>query len=304
MAIAVGLLEEKTSGARIVLGSRSLIGRHASCDLRPQDPRVSSEHALLRFVDGRWELRDLGSRNGTFFEGRRLTPGERVPLFAGALFELGGARSAYRLVETGAPQPSAKHLGNGQRLVATDRVLVLPDDEQPQVTVFEGPGGWTAEGDDMSRDVVDGEVLEIGGVRFELDLPSGADATLDTVGGPLLESIGLHFSVSRDEEHVEVTVLHDGGTIALPPRTYHYVLLVLARERLRDVELPPSDRGWVDREELCRMLAVDSLKLNVDICRIRKQLASIGVLGAAGIVARSATSGQFQLAAQRIEGLA
>jgi hypothetical protein len=115
-----------------------------------------------------------------------------------------------------------------------------------------------------------------------------------------LDGALVRFVVTRDEEHVEVILVHEGGVIELPPRSFHYLLLTLARQRLAEAELPEEERGWVDRDTLCRMLAVDPLKLNVDVCRARKQLAATGVLGAAEIVARRATTGQLRLGAARI----
>lgn len=55
------------------------IGRHPSNDLRfdaDRDLDVSSRHAELRFVKGAYVLVDLGSTNGTFVNGDRVT-GER-----------------------------------------------------------------------------------------------------------------------------------------------------------------------------------------------------------------------------------
>jgi pSer/pThr/pTyr-binding forkhead associated (FHA) protein len=37
---------------------------------------VSRRHAELRIVDGRWILRDLGSSNGTWVNGRRVMEAE------------------------------------------------------------------------------------------------------------------------------------------------------------------------------------------------------------------------------------
>ena len=37
------------------------------------DDRVSREHAEVGFADGTWTVRDLGSRNGTFIDGHRVT---------------------------------------------------------------------------------------------------------------------------------------------------------------------------------------------------------------------------------------
>ena len=56
-----------------------------------------------------------------------------------------------------------------------------------------------------------------------------------------------------------------------------------------------------DRDALCRMLGVDPLKLNTDICRLRKQLGELGVRGAPGIVQRRAGSGQVRIGVGRLE---
>ena len=62
-----------------------LIGRHLGCDVVLDDPSVSRRHALLRFRDGSWILRDLESTNGTRVNGCdvvrcRLEPGDVLML--------------------------------------------------------------------------------------------------------------------------------------------------------------------------------------------------------------------------------
>jgi S1-C subfamily serine protease len=51
------------------------IGRHPDSELRldtSADLEVSGKHAILSFENGHWTLRDAGSTNGTFLNGRRL----------------------------------------------------------------------------------------------------------------------------------------------------------------------------------------------------------------------------------------
>ncbi len=57
------------------------------------DPHASSRHARLQQALGRWFVEDLGSKNGTFRDGRRVT-GE--PLADGAAIELGGTFFLFR----------------------------------------------------------------------------------------------------------------------------------------------------------------------------------------------------------------
>jgi FHA domain-containing protein/uncharacterized protein DUF1707 len=67
-----------------------VIGRAPSCDVQLAEPTVSRRHAELRRVPGGWELRDLGSTNGTRLNGRRVTLPE--PIGPGDLISLGGFR--------------------------------------------------------------------------------------------------------------------------------------------------------------------------------------------------------------------
>jgi S1-C subfamily serine protease len=56
------------------MGERFIIGRDASCNLVVNDDRCSRQHAFLKvYPDGRAELHDMGSANGTFVNGHRLT---------------------------------------------------------------------------------------------------------------------------------------------------------------------------------------------------------------------------------------
>ena len=61
-------------------GTEVVLGRDSSCHLVIVSPTVSTRHARFALgVDG-WAIEDLGSRNGTFVEGQRITT--RLPLTA------------------------------------------------------------------------------------------------------------------------------------------------------------------------------------------------------------------------------
>ena len=75
-----GLLETAAAG-------RLLLGRSPACQLVFADDTVSRRHAELRLVEGRWMLRDLGSSNGTWVNGRRVMEAEVAP---GDELQLGG----------------------------------------------------------------------------------------------------------------------------------------------------------------------------------------------------------------------
>ncbi len=64
-----------------------LIGRGPECDIRPNSDLVSRQHCPLQIREQDVVLRDLGSRNGTLVNGRRVI-GE-VPLNAGDSVQIG-----------------------------------------------------------------------------------------------------------------------------------------------------------------------------------------------------------------------
>ncbi len=51
---------------------RARIGRDPGCDIRVDDDGVSRAHAEIFPIGGQWCVRDLGSSNGTYLDGRRV----------------------------------------------------------------------------------------------------------------------------------------------------------------------------------------------------------------------------------------
>ena len=49
-----------------------VVGRDLQADLRIADPRISREHLIVRFDQGRWLAIDNGSLNGTYVNGYRM----------------------------------------------------------------------------------------------------------------------------------------------------------------------------------------------------------------------------------------
>src|SRR5262249_7384264 len=60
-------------------GKRTTIGRHSDNDIVVSDLLASRHHAVLTGRDGRWFIEDLGSYNGTFVNGVRITRRTAVP---------------------------------------------------------------------------------------------------------------------------------------------------------------------------------------------------------------------------------
>ncbi len=100
MRCQIVVLEGPDRGRACAIGDRDVvIGTHIDCDLVLGDDRVSGRHVAIRALDGRFVVRDLGSRNGTWFEGSRVT-GE-ITLPPGAVLLV--ARTPMRIEPEAAP---------------------------------------------------------------------------------------------------------------------------------------------------------------------------------------------------------
>lgn len=95
------VVEGNDQGRALVLkdGHVHRVGTAADSDLVLTDERVSGHHLTLRVEDGRFQVEDAGSTNGTYYQGSRI---DRAVVPAGATLKLG--RSLLRV------QPQAEVL--------------------------------------------------------------------------------------------------------------------------------------------------------------------------------------------------
>ena len=95
------VIDGPNRGRAVTMAARPVVvGSAADCDLVLEDDRVSARHvSLARSGDGEaFEVRDLDSTNGTFFEGSRVA---LATVRAGAALKVG--RSVLRLTPTARP---------------------------------------------------------------------------------------------------------------------------------------------------------------------------------------------------------
>ncbi len=90
--------------------SRLIIGRRSASDIVLSDLSVSRRHAELCRVDGRWQVRDLGSSGGTLLDGRKLTSQQPALWRPGQALQIG----AYRLQWAGATPPTQFSVSSDQ----------------------------------------------------------------------------------------------------------------------------------------------------------------------------------------------
>ncbi|MFO0948474.1 MAG: FHA domain-containing protein [Planctomycetota bacterium] len=103
MKVSLVVVKGKPEGMEIPLKtSRFVIGREPGCHLRPGSDLVSKQHCVLTIAGETLTIADLGSTNGTFHNGTRISQEEVVR--DGDLLKVGPLTFAVKIV---APKPVA-----------------------------------------------------------------------------------------------------------------------------------------------------------------------------------------------------
>lgn len=275
----------ESAESRVVLLPRHLVGRSRVANTRIPARDVSGEHAVFLWTGERWELRDLGSRNGTWLKGRKLEPGERSYVRAGEQVAFGNPEATWTFSSDAAP--SAAAICGGTVREATGEFLALPTLDDPQVIVeLDHETGWQLIRDGEVEAAEDGHAVVIDEQTWKLSIPPDGPLVPTTTEmrdmAKVLSSFtgrSLDFAVSADQEYIEVTARVGNNRHALPPRVHHELLLTLARQRLEDraADVAPSEEGWVYTSDLRKMLGVSANQFYVMSHRCKRELEPLGI---------------------------
>jgi pSer/pThr/pTyr-binding forkhead associated (FHA) protein len=75
----LGILQPVGGGDPIPLNKLEMVvGRRPSCDIRLDFENISGKHCMLRMINGVWNVRDLGSTNGTTVNGARIATEQSI----------------------------------------------------------------------------------------------------------------------------------------------------------------------------------------------------------------------------------
>ena len=290
------------------LWATHLIGRSRRADLRLQNGLVSAEHASIRWNGRVWEIKDLGSRNGTWVNNERLPPGTSRLLGQGDVLAFGDVAEHWSILSDEPLQPFAERLEDGEVVLADGDMISLPEPDAPHLVVsMASDGAWRAERPTTGEEwaVEDRAVVSVGESEWRLCLPEsqvGATVTLDELV-PTLSNVALRFTIRSAEEHVSISALVGSREYALGAYASYYLLLYLARARLSDASagrLREDEQGWRYQDDVLKALKVDSGALYLEAHRARGYFARGGVLGAKSLIERRRTTQELRLGVQRI----
>jgi len=278
----MAIIENISTGEKIVLRSHHVFGRQAiNIDTRLTHPEISNIHASIRWNGEMWTLKDL-SLNGTWLGNERVLKNRDIELFTGQQLSFGSQRhNVWRIQHLSEPVSTLVALDSLSPDIVLDRIQVLPDEQNPQVSLYISQSGqWVCEQDDKTFQLSNGDTISLAdGRSWRLCLPDHIELTSDISADAFIskDSFDCYFTVSADEEHVFLKITLEEIEFDLEERVHHYLLLVLARQRYKDARegFDESDQGWVYMEELSIMLGITLTHLNILIFRARKQVQQV-----------------------------
>lgn len=255
-----------------------VVGRSADSDMVIPRPSVSGRHAVFSWVGEGWRVRDLGSRNGTYLNGRLLQPAEWVEVVSGDEIAFAETDETWAVLDTHPPAPAliGSHDAQASPLVEQGGMFFADGEDVPPWIIYFSKGNWCIEYASGGCHPIDNEEpVEVNGQTYYVHLPSVCAATRDALN-PLvettLENAFLTLHVSSNEETAAVEVQVGRTRVTSGHKTHLYLLAYLAR--LRMVPGATDTDGWVQTGVVVRDLQLTCpMQLSVHVHRCRTELA-------------------------------
>lgn len=275
----MAILRNRATQRKIPLRTHHVFGRGHSTDTLLENPDASQLHASIFWTGTAWELRDH-SRNGTVLDGVLQYNNSGLSLHVGSVIEFGRDHASTWVVEDlGAPSNLLWPVDHSSHPIPLTRSNLLPQGQDAEVSIHcNVQGQWIYTTPHGSWVLEDGNEVQFSDQNWCFIQMADVASTMDAVVG--IHTLGnsrptMHFHVSLDEEHVHLQMVDADQRVDLGERSHHYALLILARLRLKDAQLQTDSNGhgWIELERLAKMLGLDPGHLNIQIFRMRKQLA-------------------------------
>ncbi len=284
----VATLISKDGAREQYLVTPTVVGRSPVCALFIPRTFVSAHHAEIRWEHDAWSVRDLGSRNGTYVDKKRLRHNQTVRLNRGSVVAFGDLHESWCLRDCSRPAVHVEDTTTGARTFAEDGLLMLCSRGAESMSILYRGDGWQLESGGSTLGLCDGQTFLFDRRLHRFHLADVASQTVTLNQPTRLSGSTLRIVVSKDEETVTALLETDRKLIDLGTRNSFYLLLILARKKLADAEHAGGDPGWITVSELLRMLPDygSPEHLNVDVYRLRRLLARAGVADAPSIIER------------------
>lgn len=280
----MAFLLDTSTNHYIPLAPHHTFGRlRNSVDTPLDKPYISKLHTTIEWRGHHWFIKNLG-RNGTHVNGLRLPLHHNQALTEGDKIHFAELTDPPFIVQDLSPPSDVLWPINPQskpQPIVLDRYHVLPNEEAPRISLYKDKQQWFIEpidhnGEQAAQALKSGDIVKCEPMSWQLlqaDVYGPTEAK--SLHSQELNEFTFNFELSQDEEMTQLTLSQGEQTIDLGVRTHHYLLVQLARHRLRDCEqgVAECEQGWVYTEQIVKELGLDETHLNIQIYRVRKQIS-------------------------------
>ncbi|WP_150049131.1 FHA domain-containing protein [Methylomonas rhizoryzae] len=275
----MAILLNKETGENVELLQTHLFGCNANLsNAFLYEDTTCPSHALLHWNGKNWSVIDL-SECGTYLDGKRIPKGNCIALRSGQQLQFGSTDNHVWHV-TDLSGPKAKNLTPVSLIDSDVKEQIIEtrnDTLTSQNAALQTELKLILKTITETGSVKNNIVLNIEGEKFNIQIDKIAEKNNGTIKSPVPEKLHMSFFISTDEEHTKVKLYYAGKLYQLGEYVHHYLLVTLARKRLTDVsaKIDSTAQGWLEVEQLAKMLGVNIQHVNIYIFRARQQISRL-----------------------------
>ncbi len=192
MDVILKVIEGAKAGSKVaVKKDRFLIGRSPKCHLSAGSTAISRQHSVIMRHDGKVTVRDLGSRNGTLVNGKKIT--EEVELSSGDELVVGPLKFMVTITHgiNNTKRPQVKTVADAVERTVKKGESGIQDDD---IT------NWLLEPDAIVKSVAETQAIEMDDTNAAQMQKIAADlADVDTSAGDAVGSEATEEAAQEEE---------------------------------------------------------------------------------------------------------
>ena len=284
--LLMAILKNIETGELVLLQSQHMFGRNIyGVNTYICNEDVSRQHATIYWKEGVWYFKDH-SRNGSFVN-NQLIHMDNLKLKFGDKIRFCADRSIeWCLDDIKPPSSYLVSVTDKCKFLQLISCHALPSEDHPDISFFyTSEGVWNASVEDTIIKLENNHIYKFNNESWKYVENEVFDETIDY--GSSVKDSCFCFTLSPDEEHINVKIVLNNMVMDLGDRVHNYLLLALARGKYRDIKnrYNIDDQGWCSVDLIIEDLSkeccknVDVYYLNLLIYRLRKQLIGLKPFG-------------------------
>jgi hypothetical protein len=249
-----------------------------------QEPEISKIHALIEYKSSQWFIKDV-SKNGTWLNGKKLTPAQPVKIKQGDKWSFSPKiKQQWCMSDDSEPNNKLFCVNDNQPPIVLSNYTLLPDEENPVAAVYFQAldNTWRLEYSDSNEDgnyidLSHNSTFFLNNTLWKVFFTETIYPTVEFQSIEHKPVIEFVFTVSQDEETITIDIESEYGCFSLGERSHNELILYLARLRKQhdNNSVPETEQGWCTKGLLSRELGLDENHINIYTYRARKQLSVI-----------------------------